>query len=134
MRHTANMAEDDEALRIEVALHGDGWAEHTSLARELRTWARLAQEVNAYTGTVDDYTNDLCSRDYLEEMQARASLRLRHSIDQELAPMDLSFRMATVPDTDERLASFFAIDSRDGWWWRRRPSWGPLAEYLAGGR
>ena len=53
-------------LRIEAALRGDGWADQTSLSRELRAWARLAEEINAYTGTINDYTNDLCSRDYLE--------------------------------------------------------------------
>ena len=125
------MTEDEELLRIEGALRGEGWAEHTSLERELRAWDRLAGEVNSYTGTVDDYTNDLCSRDYLELMQTRASLGLRHAIDQQLAPIDLAFRKSTLDDTDQRLARFFDVAVRDGWWWLRRPSAGPLADYLA---
>jgi hypothetical protein len=125
------MTDEDEVQRIEAVLHDEGWADHTSLARELRALARLAEEVNAYTGTVDDYTNDLCARDYLEVMEARASLGLRNAIDQQVAPIDFSFRRATLEDTDERLAHFFRIESRDGWWWRRRPSCGPLADYLA---
>ncbi|MGY4771642.1 hypothetical protein ACXC9Q_32460 [Kribbella sp. CWNU-51] len=47
------MTDEDEVQRIEAVLHDEGWADHTSLARELRAWARLAEEVNAYTGTVD---------------------------------------------------------------------------------
>lgn len=125
------MTDRDEVQCIEAALRDEGWADQTSLARELRTWARLTEEVTSYTGTVDDYTNDLCSRDYLEVMQARASLGLRNAIDQQVAPIDIWFRRATLEDTDERLAAYFRIDSRDGWWWRRRPSTGPLAEYLA---
>ena len=73
------MTDEDEVQRIEAVLHDEGWADHTSLARELRGWARLAEEVNAYTGTVDDYTNDLCSRDYLEVMEAPASPGLRNA-------------------------------------------------------
>lgn len=63
-------------------------------------------------------------------MEARAALGLRNAIDQQVAPIDFSFRRATLEDTDERLAHFFRIESRDGRWWRRRPSCGPLADYL----
>lgn len=59
------MGFDDEVKREEAALRGEGWADFTSLSRELAAWGRLADEVSIYRATVDDYTNDLCSRDYL---------------------------------------------------------------------
>ena len=62
------MADQEEMERIETSLRHAGWADHASIARELRTWARVAVEVDIYAATVDDYTNDLCSRDYLDVM------------------------------------------------------------------
>ena len=123
--------DEDEVQRIEADLRDAGWADHASMARELRTWARLSEEVNAYTATVDDYTNDLCSRDYLAAMAARASSGLRSVLDEQVASTDESFRRATVEDTDGRLGRYYRIELKDGWWWRRRPASGPLADYLA---
>jgi len=127
------VADEDEVQRIEEALRDDGWADHASLNRELRAWARLSEEVNTYTATVDDYTNDLCSRDYLAAVAVRASNGLRSAIDEQVASTDESFRRATVEDTDGRLGRYYRIERKDGWWWRRRPSSGPLADYLAVG-
>lgn len=124
------VANDDEVQRIESALRNEGWAEHASLARELQTWARLSVEVNAYTSGIDAYTNDLCSRDYLAEMSARASTGLRRALDERMTSVDQTFRAATVEDTDVSLGRFYRIESRDGWWWRRRPSTGPLSDRL----
>jgi hypothetical protein len=121
---------EDEVQRIEADLRAEGWADATSLARELYTWGRLAQEINTYTATVDDYTNDLCSRDYLTAMAARASSGLRIAIEEQVTPTDKLFRMATVEDTDGRLGRYYRIERKDGWWWHRRPSSGPLADYL----
>jgi hypothetical protein len=125
------VVDENEVQRIESDLRALGWADHTSLARELRVWAQLSQEVNKYPDTVDDYTNDLCSRDYIAEVASRASADLRRSIDQQVASADESFRSATVEDADERLGLYFRTDSENGWWWHRRPSSGPLADYLA---
>jgi hypothetical protein len=121
----------DEVRRIEAALRDEGWADQTSLAREVRAWARLADEVNTYAATVDDYTNDLCSRDYLAAMATRGSSGLRLVIYDQIAPIDETFLRSTVEDTDRRLGRYFRIELRYGWWWQRRPSFGPLADYLA---
>lgn len=101
------------------------------LEREFRVWSRLTQEVNAYTATVDDYTNDLCSRDYIDECAARASSGLRMAIEERVRMADATFRGATVDDDDARLGRYFRIDQESAWWWHRRPSSGPLADYLA---
>lgn len=119
-----------EVRRIESDMRAAGWASHTSLDREVRSWNRLAAEVNTYEATVDDYTNDLCSRDYLEEFASRASDDLRANILERIAGADEMYAGATVEDTEGLLGEYYRIDLKDGWWWRRRPSSGPLAGWL----
>jgi len=133
MRKTEVVGDEQQVQRIEAALREEGWADHTSLARELRVWARLSEEVNIYTATVDDYTNELCSRDYLGEFASRASADLRNTIEHHVSPADRKFHESTIEDADGRLARNFRIQREDGWWWHRRPASGPLADYLAEG-
>lgn len=125
------MAFEDEKERIGAGLRNEGWADHTSVEEQLRAWARLAREVSAYPATVDDYTNDLCSRDYLDAVMARASVGLRSEIDSELANTDELFRQGTLEDEGALLGQFYRVERKDGWWWRRTPLSGPLAAYLA---
>lgn len=132
LRNTAFVSDEVEVQSIEAALRALGWADRASVARALRNWAELSEEVNAYPATVDDYTNDVCSRDYLAEVASRASEGLRNTVEDKLASADELFRTSTVQDTDGRLTRFFRIRADDGWWWHRRPSSGPLADYLAG--
>jgi hypothetical protein len=125
------VTDENEVQRIEAALREAGWADHASLDREVRAWTRLSEEINTYTATVDDYTNDLCSRDYLAQVASRASDELHESVEYQVAAADEMFRASTVEDTDEGLKRCFRIQPDDGWWWHRRPSSGPLADYLA---
>ena len=125
------MGAESEIRRIEIEMHTAGWAEHTSLHRELRAWGRLSAEVNTYAATIDDYTNDVCSRDYIAQFATRASAELRADLDARVAPADDRFRTATVPDVDGRVGRYFRISPDDGWWWHRRPLSGPLATYLS---
>jgi hypothetical protein len=131
MRETGGVAYDGEVERIEQALRTEGWTDRAGLRRALRNWARLAAEVSRYTGAVDDYTNDLTQRDYLDKVWLRASNDLREEIESETAGPDEVFRGSTADDAEHRLGSYFKIDTDDGWWWHRTPSSGPLAEYLA---
>ena len=80
---------------------------------------------------MDDYTTDLCSRDYIAEFAARASSGLQTAIEERVNPADETLRAATVEDDDARLGCYFRIDQGSAWWWHRRPSSGPLADYLA---
>jgi hypothetical protein len=61
MGKTGVVTDESDVRRIEATLQELGWANHASLDREVRIWTRLSEEVNTYTATVDDYTNDLCS-------------------------------------------------------------------------
>lgn len=126
------MAEQDaERNAIEASLRGEGWAAHTSLEREIDTWANLASDVASYRMTIDDYTNDLCSRDYLETFLSRATPQLRRFIETAVAQADERFRESSVEDAEGLVGRYYRIDDGDGWWWRRRPPTGPLADYLA---
>ena len=91
----------------------------------------LAAEVNAYTFTIDDYTNDLCSRDYLAEAMSLASPGLRPVLAEDVSAADDRFRERTSEDLEAAIGHFYRIDLKDGWWWRRRPRPGPLAQYLS---
>ena len=56
--------------------------------------------------------------------------RGHHERHERLAELDERLRAATVPDSDHRLAEFFAV--RAGWWWHRvaRTLIGDLARSL----
>jgi hypothetical protein len=128
------MTLESEISRTEAEMHAAGWAAHTSLQRELQTWRDLAAEVASYTPTIDDYTNDLCSRDYIAKFSAAASEGVQEYIASAVAEADDRFRASTEPDVEGFVGHYFRIDDKDGWWWQRRPAGGPLADYLAGRR
>jgi len=128
------MTLDSEIRRIEGEVHAAGKAAHTSLQRALKAWSDLAAEVDAYAATIDDYTNDVCSRDYIAEFSAAASVEAQEYIAGAVAAADDRFRASTEPDDEGLVGQYFRIDRKDGWWWRRRPTGGPLADYLTGRR
>lgn len=95
----------------------------------LNDWVSLVAEVEAgYAGSVDDYTNDLTSRDLLEDLIRGSQPSLRAKLEGALEPWDERFRRATAYDDRRALSRFFNIG--DGWWWRRTPTEGQLATYL----
>ena len=111
-------------------LRAQGWAEHVTVARLLSDWRALASSVDRYRLTIDDYTNDLVSRDGLELVLAACTPPL---LDR-LRPWDAAdreFTERTDADPDEAIGRFYHRDDLSGWWWKRRPSSGPLADYLA---
>ena len=125
-------ADERRALRdVEAALHRDGWASFVSYDQELRDWRRLAREVNAYPATIDDYTNDLTSRDALELILQRCPTPLTERLSAPVSTIDELFRAATVPDVSELIGQFYRTDDKSGWWWRRLPERGSLATYLS---
>ena len=131
MGQTAQVSNDDEVQSVESVLRDQGWAKHASLAREALAWARLAAQVNTFALTVHDYTNQLCSRDYLAAATALASEPLRTTTRQQVATIDDAFIAVTVEDADGRLAEYHRVETQDGWGWRRRPTCGPLADFLS---
>jgi hypothetical protein len=55
-------------------------------------------------------------------------LRAKLAISIEKA--DSEFLARTRDDTGSALGRYFRIDESSGWWWKRAPATGPLAEYL----
>ncbi|MGH3689788.1 MAG: hypothetical protein ACRDT7_06505 [Microbacterium sp.] len=124
------MTLESEIARIEADLRAAGWAAHANLQRAFNVWSNLAAEVDAYEATVDDYTNDVRSRDYIAEFSAAASDEVQKYIADEVTAADDRFRASTEPDVEGLISQYFRIDNKDGWWWRQRPTGGPLADYL----
>ena len=112
-------------------LHARGWASHVTVENLLGTWREVAHDVNRYKLTVDDFTNDLTARDALEEV-------LRHCRNEEVCKKlmtnideaDQNYRAATDEDGGVALSRYYRVDSASGWWWRRCPRSGALADYL----
>ena len=92
-------------------------------------WMSLVGELErGYADSIDDYTNDLTSRDLLEDLIQDSQPSLRAKLEAALKPWDDRFRGATAHDDGRALSRYFKI--RDGWWWRRAPTKGQLATYL----
>jgi hypothetical protein len=67
------------------------------LNEQVDAWASLVESVeDGYTMTVDDYTNDLSVREWLEIAEPMLTERVLESLRSRLAPLDERFRRATV--------------------------------------
>ena len=121
---------EDEANELTQRLHECGWASHVTVGRLLRDWEQLASEVGTYKLTIDDYTNDLTSRDALDHVIGWASPPFAEALRDRVEPADERFKAATVEDNGVAVGRYFHIDSHPGWWWRRRPTCGQLSAYL----
>lgn len=112
-------------------LRAKGWAVRVTGLEVLQEWQRLASSACYYEWSIDNYTNDLTSRDAIElmlkEAPERISIKLRRLV--ELA--DEEFALGTVADERGEIAIYYRVDEASGWWWKRKPAAGPLAEYLA---
>jgi hypothetical protein len=112
-------------------LHARGWAEHVSVEWLVTSWSDLALTVNSYEVGIDDYTNDLTSRDALEEVVADCEdAALRTKLVEKLAAEDALFRDSTEEDGGAAVRPFYRFGGDAGWWWKRRPRSGPLRSYL----
>jgi hypothetical protein len=95
-------------------LHEAGWREAWTVNDRLDAWRQLVDHVEQghYTMTVDDYTNDLAVREWLDLARPLLTESVRQRVDQELAPLDARFREATF-EPSRRLPG-----GSDRWWCR----------------
>jgi hypothetical protein len=107
-----------------------GWASFVTVEWLLADWKQLAGEVQSYGLTVDDYTNDLTTRDGLAIVILECPSALRDRLQAAIEDADVRFREGTVEDCDGLLGEYFSIAQNCGWWWKRIPKAGPLAEAL----
>jgi hypothetical protein len=124
-------AENAALSAIDQALHENGWAAHVSVERELSAWRNFSMEVDRYTATIYDYTNDLTTRDALEIALQACHGALLHKLRSHIQHSDALFLTRTEDDHGSSIGRYYRIDSSKGWWWRRKPTKGALAEYLA---
>jgi hypothetical protein len=122
----------EEAIldQISSRLRAQGWAKHVTVESLLRDWQKLSVSVDRYPMVVEDYLNDLTARDGLEIVLADCPEVLRPKVEHAIGEADKEFFARTQADLERTLERCFRIDELSGWWWRRRPAAGPLAEFL----
>jgi hypothetical protein len=128
-------ATDYESIeRAGAELHAQGWRKAFGLNEMLEAYEHLVTKVEeGYDEMVDEYTNDLSCRDWLALAWPMLTERVRDARATELEALDNRFRSATFDDGGQTLSRYFAVERKDGWWWRRRPARiaGTLAADLA---
>jgi len=98
MDRMSEMTAEDYASveRAQQTLEDRGWRPGT-LNEHVDGWATLVGIVEVgYSMTVDDYTNDLAVREWLELVEPMLTERVGESLRSRLAPLDQRFRRATV--------------------------------------
>lgn len=117
-------AEDYESVeRASRVRYERGWRKRVSPNEMTSAWRALVADVEAgYGEMVDEYTNDLACRDWLALAWPKFTERVRAARQPELDALDARFRAATTEDTDGKLAQFYRVENKDGWWWRRIPT------------
>lgn len=115
-------ADYDSVYAAMSELEQRGWRKATVNER-VAAWEALVDAVEqGYDMTVDDYTNDLAVREWLDLLRPLVTARVQASLDVRLAPLDARFRSATVPAAKMPGAG-------DGWFYRLpRVLVGELAE------
>lgn len=108
-----------------------GWADHVTVLKLLDDWQRLSTSVDRYEFTIDDYTNDLCSRDGLDVALRRAAPSVRIKLQRHIDLADREFVARTRDDAGAAVGRYHRVDASSGWWWKRKPFVGPLADCLA---
>jgi hypothetical protein len=94
------------------------WASAPTLDGLIARWSTFVQEVESgYSLTIYDYTNDLATRDLLEDILGRVCEQESGEVASLLAPWDERFKFATA-SLDGSLPG---ADAFHGWWWRRLP-------------
>lgn len=116
--------------RIDRRLHAQGRAKHATTVRLLWRWRSLSASMDRYSGWIDDYTNHLTRRDGLAVVLGECDEPLRAKLAILIEQADGEFLASTRDDTRSVLGRYFQIDESSGWWWKRIPAAGPLAEYL----
>ncbi|SRR6266849_5688802 len=110
---------------------GRGRATPLTVEHLLKSWRQLGDDVSTYELIIDDFTNDLTSRDGLEKVMADcSSTTFRNKLRGIIDLADTRYREATREDGGTALSRHFQVDEKSGWWWRRCPRSGPLAQFL----
>ncbi|WP_240979866.1 hypothetical protein [Streptomyces sp. HNM0574] len=77
-------------------------------------WAALVH-------TIDEYTKDLCCRNWLHEAWLLLDEHIVQLWTLRIEALDDRYRASTVDDDGQALAHFHRLPGPDLWWWRRHP-------------
>lgn len=103
-------------------LHQRGWHAAFTVAGRVSAWAALVDAVErGYDDDVDEFTNDLYSRNWLHEAWPLLDDHLVHLWTPRIKALDDRYRAATVDDDGQALDAFHRLPGPDLWWWRRHP-------------
>lgn len=106
-------------------LHRRGWSRAFTVAEMILKWDQLTTAVErGYTESVDEYTNDLYSRNWLHEAWVLLPAHVLEAWSPRLQVLDGRFRAATEFDDGLSLSRYHRVsgfDPEDMWWWRRCP-------------
>src|ERR1700683_2467610 len=102
----------EQAALDNIGLHlrAKGWAEHVTVAWLLRHWQELAASVDRYALTIDDYTNDLTSRDGLEIVLAKCEEPIRTKLAPYVNDADKEVLARTQEDAGGTVTRYSSID------------------------
>ena len=124
--HPVTLGESTERDAIDLAI---SWAAHV---RKIDTDRALPWSDRS-VWTEHDLAAALHMRDFVQMALDRLPSTLRERMRQVVAATDEQFRSYTIDDPRERMAVVAGIDlAGRGWWWRRVPENGPIAQDLAG--
>jgi hypothetical protein len=91
-----------------------------TLSSLVERWSDFVGEVEGgYSSSVDEYTNDLTSRDLIDQVRESLPESVQFEMMTRIGLLDERFKLATQPDIKKALSSFFAIGP--AWWWARIP-------------
>jgi hypothetical protein len=119
------LGESTERDAIDLAV---AWAAHVRKIDDDRALPWSDRSV----WTEHDFAAALHMRDFVQTALDRLPPTLRERMQQVVAGTDEQFRSYTVDDPRGRMATVAGVDlAGRGWWWRRVPGTGPIAEDLA---
>src|SRR5690349_15802528 len=90
-----NVADQGPVRSFEEAMRREGWAAHVTVAGSRDVWRQLAAGINTYKLTIDDYTNDLYARNYLQRAVRDLPAPLNDSLSRQVDELDRLFRANT---------------------------------------
>jgi hypothetical protein len=131
---SANLTSDEQsAIAAIEARFSERARRPITLGKLLALWGNFVTEVErGYESTIDEYTNDLSTRDLIDEALHQVPSALNGKLQPEVEPLDKRFEQATRPDDGNRIGQF--IKPGEGWWWSRLPTrLGALANDLGTG-
>jgi hypothetical protein len=124
--HPVILGESTERDAIDLAI---SWAAHVGKIDADRALPWSDRSV----WTEHDLAAALHMRDFVQMALDRLPPALQKRMQLVVSPVDAQFRSYTVEDPRKRMAVIAGVDlAGRGWWWRRVPETGPIAQDLAG--